>query len=340
MKVNELRYALPDEAIAQAPVDPRDAARLLVALDGGSPVHAHVRDLADYVDEGDVIVVNDTKVLPARLRLRKSTGGAVEVLLLSPIDDAHLEWEALVRPGRRVPPGTELFDDDGRVVIAVGEPRGDEGCRVVTIVGAGNRTDAEALVARMGVVPLPPYIRVPLADADRYQTVYARDLGSVAAPTAGLHLTGPVLDRCRARGASVATVTLDVGLGTFRPMTGDRVEDHRMHAERYDVPAATLDAIAHAQRVVAIGTTSLRCVEAAIASGQPTGSTELFIHGDYPFKVVDRLMTNFHLPASSLLALLDAFTGPRWRELYELALREGYRFLSFGDAMFVDRRSA
>ena len=339
MKVKELRYALPDVAIAQAPVEPRDAARLLVALEGGSPVHAHVRDLADCVSDGDVLVVNDTKVLPARLNLHKHTGGAVEVLLLSPIDDTHVEWEALVRPGRRVPSGTELFDDAGRGVIAVGGPSGDEGCRVVSIVGADNRAEAEAVVARTGVVPLPPYIRTPLADSDRYQTVYARDLGSVAAPTAGLHLTDDVLERCIARGATVASVTLDVGLGTFRPMTSERVEDHHMHAERYRVPTATLDAIAHARRVVAIGTTSLRCLEAAIASGEATGSTELFIHGDYPFKVVDRLLTNFHLPASSLLALLDAFTGPRWRDLYRLALREGYRFLSFGDAMFVDRRS-
>jgi S-adenosylmethionine:tRNA ribosyltransferase-isomerase len=189
-----------------------------------------------------------------------------------------------------------------------------------------------------GTIPLPPYITEPLADPERYQTVYANRPGSVAAPTAGLHLSKDVLDRCRARGIDVAAVELVVGLDTFRPITADRPEDHVMHSERYEVPDATMEACRNANRVVAVGTTSVRALEAAAATGELTGRTDLFIHGDYPFKVVDVLLTNFHLPRSSLLLLLAAFCGERWRDLYETALASGYRFLSFGDAMMVARR--
>jgi S-adenosylmethionine:tRNA ribosyltransferase-isomerase len=334
VQVNEIVYDLPASAIAQQPVEPRDAARLLVAARDEAPQHARVRDLAQFVGPGDLLVVNDTKVLRARLHLRKPTGGRVEVFLLTPRNDAHTSWEALVRPAKRVPPGTELFHGNGRFAV-VGEVLDDDGTRAVEIVGDGSPDD---LVAAVGEVPLPPYIREPLTDPDRYQTVYARVPGSVAAPTAGLHLTDAVLDRCRRAGAVIASVTLDVGLGTFRPIATDRVEDHHMHAETYVVPDATVAAIERARRVIAIGTTSLRSLESWAATGAARGSTELFIYGDYPFKVVDALLTNFHLPGSSLLALLDAFTGPRWRDLYEVALRDGYRFLSFGDAMLVDRR--
>ncbi|MEY2472099.1 MAG: S-adenosylmethionine:tRNA ribosyltransferase-isomerase [Actinomycetota bacterium] len=335
MQVSELVYDLPEGAIAQRPIEPRDAARVLVSVGGNPPKHAHVRDLAQFVAPGDLLVVNDTKVLRARLRLHKATGGSVEVFLLAPRDDTHTTWEALVRPGKRVPRGTALFHGD-REVAVVGEVLGPEGTRVVELRGDGSADD---LVAAIGDVPLPPYIHERLADPDRYQTVYARVPGSVAAPTAGLHLTDAVLDGCRAAGAEVAAVTLDVGLGTFRPIAADRVEDHHMHAETYVVPEATVAAIERARRVIAVGTTSLRSLESWAATGAAHGSTELFIHGDYPFKVVDRLLTNFHLPGSSLLALLDAFAGPRWRDLYALALADGYRFLSFGDAMLVDRRA-
>ena len=184
---------------------------------------------------------------------------------------------------------------------------------------------------------LPPYIHRPLEDPERYQTVYARRAGSVAAPTAGLHVTTALLDACRAAGAEVAAVELVVGLATFRPITTDRVEDHPIHAEGYDVPADVLERCRAAERVVAVGTTVVRALESAARSG-PSGRTELFIHGDFEFQVVDRLLTNFHVPRSSLLALVDAFVGPRWRRLYETALQEGYRFLSFGDAMLLDRR--
>lgn len=334
VRVEELRYDLPEAAIAQRPVEPRDSARLLVAF-ASEVAHASVADLPAWIGPGDLLVVNDTRVLPARLRLLKGTGGAVEVLLLAPTAPDRRSWEALVRPGRRVAPGTVLFDHAGRPVLTVGEQATDDGARFVTVAG---EEPVDAMLGRIGAVPLPPYIHEELADPERYQTVFARDPGSVAAPTAGLHLTDAVLERCRAAGGEVAFVTLDVGLATFQPITAPHVEDHRMHAERYSVPEATMRACDRARRVIAVGTTSLRALESVAATGASTGSTELFIHGDYDFKVVDVLLTNFHLPGSSLLALLGAFAGPRWRELYGLALAEGYRFLSFGDAMLVDRR--
>lgn len=321
-------YSLPPDAVAQTPVEPRDAARLLVSLDAAAPpAHRRARDLPELLGPGDVLVVNETRVLPARLHLRKATGGAVEVLLLEEVDGA--EWQALVRPGAKVRPGTTLLAADDTPVVEVGGRVGDDGRRSVRLL---------ADPFGYGRVPLPPYITAPLDDAERYQTVYATRPGSVAAPTAGLHLTEDVLDRCRARGVRVATVELVVGLGTFRPITAERVEDHVMHSERYAVPEATMAACEAAERVVAVGTTTVRALESAAAGGGLEGRTSLFVRGDYDFKVVDVLLTNFHLPRSSLLVLLDAFVGARWRALYETALAEGYRFLSFGDAMLVGRR--
>jgi S-adenosylmethionine:tRNA ribosyltransferase-isomerase len=316
-------YELPASAIAQTPIEPRDAARLLVATEhGGAVAHRRVSDLPDLLEDGDLLVVNETRVLPARLHVRKATGGRIEVLLLENVDG---EWEALVRPGRRVPRGT-LLRGDGGLTVEVGDH----------LDGGRRRVRVDGDIASDGEVPLPPYIRAPLDDPERYQTVYARQPGSVAAPTAGLHLTDRVLDRCRARGIGVASVDLAVGLDTFRPVTADRPEDHQIHSERYCVPAATLDACRRAGRVVAVGTTTVRALESA-AVGPPEGRTSLFIHGDYRFRVVDVLLTNFHLPRSSLLLLLAAFMGERWRDLYAVALAEGYRFLSFGDAMLVSR---
>jgi len=324
MSMNAFDYDLPEEAIAQTPVEPRDAARLLVAVDdGGGVEHRRVSELPDVLDEGDVLVVNETRVLPARLHLHKATGGAVEVLLLEELDG---QWEALVRPGRRVPPGTVLDGGPG-LSVEVGEDIGD-GRRRVRVEGDINK---------YGEAPLPPYIHAPLGDPERYQTVYAAVPGSVAAPTAGLHLTADVLDRCRARGVDIAKVDLAVGLDTFRPVTAERAEDHDIHSERYTVPAETLDACRRARRVVAVGTTTVRALESA-ARGPFEGRTSLFIHGDFEFQLVDVLLTNFHLPRSSLLLLLSAFAGDRWRDLYKCALAEGYRFLSFGDAMLVARR--
>jgi S-adenosylmethionine:tRNA ribosyltransferase-isomerase len=316
-------YELPASAIAQTPIEPRDAARLLVATEGGGAVaHRRVADLPDLLEDGDLLVVNETRVLPARLHVRKATGGRIEVLLLENVDG---EWEALVRPGRRVPRGT-LLRGDGGLTVEVGDH----------LDGGRRRVRVDGDVASDGEVPLPPYIHEPLDDPERYQTVYARQPGSVAAPTAGLHLTNGVLERCRARGIGVASVDLAVGLDTFRPVTADRPEDHQIHSERYRVPAATLDACRGAGRVVAVGTTTVRALESA-AVGPAEGRTSLFIHGDYRFRVVDVLLTNFHMPRSSLLLLLAAFAGERWRELYAVALAEGYRFLSFGDAMLVGR---
>lgn len=323
-------YPLPPDAIAQVPVEPRSAARLLV--DHGPdhpPAHTTVAGLPDLVGPGDLVVVNDSRVRRARLALQKPTGGTVEVLLVDRSPDGG--WEALVRPSRRVAPGTVLTppgERAGALRVVVGDHLG-EGRRRVRVEG-----DPDA----HGEVPLPPYIRRPLADPERYQTVFAARPSSVAAPTAGLHLTHDVLDRCRTKGAAVAAVELAVGLGTFRPITAATVADHRMHRERYRVAPEVLDACASATRVVAVGTTVVRALESAAATGQPEGDTDLFIHGDHRFGVVDVLLTNFHVPRSSLLVLVDAFIGPRWRDLYAVSLAGGYRFLSFGDAMLLDRR--
>ncbi len=323
-------YDLPDAAIAQEPVEPRDAARLLVAL-GPDVAHARVRDLPGLLEPGDLLVVNDTRVLPARLRLRKATGGVAEVLLLETCGPAAEDWEALVRPGRCLRAGTVLED-------AAGDP----------VVEVGSRTDHDTWRVRVrrapwahGEIPLPPYLHHGIADPERYQTVYAAEPGSVAAPTAGLHLTDGVLDACRSRGVGFARLDLRVGLDTFRPVAVDDPADHRIHTEAYRVPAQTWDACLETRaaggRVVAIGTTTVRALESAAASGELEGRSRLFIRPPYRFEVVDVLMTNFHLPRSTLLLLVEAFVGPRWRTLYADALNEGYRFLSFGDAMCVAR---
>ncbi len=332
METASLDYDLPASAIAQTPVEPRDAARLLVDRGQDAPEHRHVRDLPTLVGPGDVVVVNTTRVLPARLRFRKPTGGAVEVLLLQRWEGSEQDWDALVRPSRKVPDGTTLeLGGDGEVRVGGDWGEGRRHVRVTLADGLDLLTALE----RHGEVPLPPYISASLDDPERYQTVYARQPGSVAAPTAGLHLTSAVLEAIGAAGALVVPVELVVGLGTFRPIGVGRVEDHRMHAERYRVPATTLDACAAATRVVAVGTTTVRALESAAATGELEGRTELFIHGERPFAVVDTLLTNFHQPRSSLLVLVEAFVGPRWRSLYDQAQREGYRFLSFGDAMLL-----
>ena len=329
MKTDEFDYDLPDAAIAQTPVEPRDAARLLVDRPGGAVDH-HVRDLPDLLAPGDLLVVNDTRVIPARLHLTKATGGHAEVLLAE--RTGLRTWNALVRPGRRLPPGTVL-EHEGQPVVEVGEvlPDGD---RAVRLLG-----DEEplALVGRIGAVPLPPYITEPLGDPERYQTVFADRPGSAAAPTAGLHLTDAVLERCRQRGIAIATVDLEVGLGTFAPIRAEEVEDHVVHTERYAIPAETVAAVDAAERVVAVGTTVVRTLESWAATGATEGPTDLYLRRGHRFAKVDVLLTNFHVPRSSLLVLVDAFIGDRWRDLYATALERGYRFLSFGDAMLLER---
>lgn len=325
--MEDFDYELPEAAIAQVPVEPRDSARLLDATEASGAVrHRRVRDLPAVVGPGDVVVLNETMVMAARLELAKATGGRVEVLLLDQGPEDW--WTALVRPGRRVPAGTRLYLGPEPVAV-VGEAIGQGRRRV--------RLDAPDLAARVGRVPLPPYIHAPLADPGRYQTVYARRPGSAAAPTAGLHLTREVLEACVGAGAEVVTLDLSVGLDTFRPLSGPRLQDHVMHSERYSVPASTMQAVYRARRVLAVGTTTVRALETACATGRLEGRTDLFITPGFRFGVVDLMLTNFHLPRSTLLVLLEAFCGPRWRDLYALALGVGYRFLSFGDAMLVAR---
>jgi S-adenosylmethionine:tRNA ribosyltransferase-isomerase len=328
----DLDYDLPEAAIAQHPLERRDAARLLV--DRGpqrAPEHRTVGDLARLLEPGDLVVVNDTRVRRARLRLRKPTGGAVEVLLLTPTGPPTGAWEALVRPSKRVPSGM-LLHGPGGLSVRAGEDLGDGRRRVVVESG-----DPEAV----GEVPLPPYITATLDDPERYQTVFARRAGSAAAPTAGLHLTDRVLEACRDRGIAVAPVELVVGLDTFRPIAVDDLDDHPMHSEAYDVPEATWQAVEATRdaggRVVAVGTTVVRALESVAATGRLAGPTDLFIRPGHQFTAVDRLLTNFHLPRTTLLALVAAFVGDRWRDLYAAALADGYRFLSFGDAMLIGR---
>jgi S-adenosylmethionine:tRNA ribosyltransferase-isomerase len=337
-------YGLPPSAIAQVPIEPRSSARLLIGPgvdDGPTPRHATMADLVGLLRPDDLLVVNDTRALV------KSTGGLAEVLLIEPFrrqigretSDAITEWEALVRPGRRLPPGTPLFEPGGSTpVIEVGEmvdtdPEG-AGTRRVKLLDS-------SVVARSGTMPLPPYIQRRLADPERYQTVYSAERNlvdqSAAAPTAGLHFTPELLEACRQAGAKLATVDLAIGLDTFRPITSESAEEHLIHTERYSVPEATARACSEATRVVAVGTTVVRALESAAVTGRMNGRTDLYIHGDYRFRVVDVLVTNFHLPRSSLLLLVEAFCGPVWRDLYVDALATGYRFLSFGDAMVVGR---
>jgi S-adenosylmethionine:tRNA ribosyltransferase-isomerase len=307
-----LDYDLPQELIAQHPAVPRDSSRLLVYERATGEVrHRRFRELPEELTRGELVVVNDSRVVPARLRLRRPSGGAAEVLLLEPLGDGR--WEALAKPSGRLRAGQEL----GPVELL--ESRG-EGRWIVRLQG---EPDGEA--------PLPPYITEPLDDPERYQTVYASELGSAAAPTAGLHFTPELLGRL-----DVERVTLHVGLDTFRPLTAPTLEEHRLHGERYSVEPAAWERIRGAPQVLAAGTTTVRALE-SLARGAPlSGRTELFVTPGFEFRRVDALLTNFHLPRSTLLALVMAFAGiEETRELYRLAIVEGYRFYSFGDAMLL-----
>jgi S-adenosylmethionine:tRNA ribosyltransferase-isomerase len=337
--ISDFDYQLPDERIAQVPLEPRDRSRLLVDLGGGEVAHRHVHELDRILRPGDLLVVNETRVIPARLRLRRHTGGGVEVLLLEPLDHNRRLWEALVRPGGKIKTGERLVAD-GVELIEMGErtPAGDT--FEVELLGAD---DPLLLLDRHGEMPLPPYIGERLDDPDRYQTVFAVEPGSAAAPTAGLHFTPELFERLAAAGVTRASVELVVGLDTFQPISTDDPLDHPMHTERYRVPEATMQACrdtrAAGGRVVAVGTTAVRALESAAARGELAGRTDLFIHRGFDWHLVDVLMTNFHLPKTTLLMMIDAFIGDRWRILYEVALGEQYRFLSFGDAMLLDRHA-
>ena len=344
MKTSDFDYDLPPRVIAQEPVEPRDAARLMrLPAAGGLPSDHVFADLPRLLHRGDLLVVNRSRVFPARLLGRRAKGGAAEVLLLRELGEDR--WEALVRPGRRLRPGDTVTIDPGLAAGIETEAVGPEGRRVVHLRAATGTV--EAALDRAGHVPLPPYIRRPDRPEDRarYQTVYARERGSVAAPTAGLHFTPGLFEALRAAGIAIAEVVLHVGPGTFRPVTVEVVEDHRLEPEPYLIPPAAASAIAATRaaggRVVAVGTTVVRTLESA-AGGDRTvrageGQTDLVVRPGFEFRVVDALLTNFHLPRSSLLLLVAAFAGrERVLAAYEEALRRGYRFYSYGDAMLLE----
>ena len=335
MRLTDFDYELPEEHIAQIPVEPRDAARLLIDKGSALPEHAHVRDLPKFLVDGDLLVVNDTKVIPARLRLWRESGGAAEVLLLEPVGDDRRTWEAMIRPARKLRPGERLVDAAGEVLIEIGQRTAAGDTCTVTIAAEG---DPLSVLQRHGEMPLPPYITTSLDRPDRYQTVYANDPASAAAPTAGLHFTRDLLAAIGDRGVNVATVDLVVGLDTFKPVVVADPRDHVMHSERYRVTAGVMEQCRRARRVVAVGTTTVRALESAAATGDLEGRTRLFITRSFDWKIVDLMMTNFHMPRTTLLMMIDAFVGDRWRRLYDVALAEHYRFLSFGDAMLLDRR--
>jgi S-adenosylmethionine:tRNA ribosyltransferase-isomerase len=339
LTISDFDYELPAERIAQTPIAPRDAARLLVDR-GDSIEHRRVRELAELLEPGDLLVVNDTRVIPARLRLQRDTGGAAEALLLEPRSDDRRRWEALVRPGGKLKVGESLMAPDTDLAIVRMGERTEAGDTFEIELLTDD--DPMRLLEQYGAMPLPPYIGERLDDPDRYQTVYAAEPGSAAAPTAGLHFTDEVFASLAAKGIEVATVELVVGLDTFQPISTDDPLDHPMHTERYRVPTATWEACtatrAAGGRVVAVGTTAVRALESAAARSELTGRTNLFISRGFDWQVVDVLMTNFHLPKTTLLMMIDAFIGPRWRELYAAAMDGDYRFLSFGDAMLLTRR--
>lgn len=348
MRLELFDYPLPPERIAQTPIEPRDASRLLVLHRDGRREHRAFLDLPDLLNPGDLLVFNDTRVLPARVHGRKDTGARVELLLLNRL--AAGKWEALAYPGRRLAPGARLEFGDGTLTGEILE-RGEEGTRVVQFSAPGGPEEADILLHRLGEMPLPPYIHERLEDQDRYQTVYAREEGSAAAPTAGLHFTPRVFEALAAKGVRTAFVTLHVGIATFRPVKVENVAEHEMHEEWYSVPEETARAVNECTgRVIAVGTTTLRCLESAALRVQPdsgrkvragTAVTRLYMRPGARFRVVDALVTNFHMPRSSLLILVSAFSGlDAIRAAYQDALDRGYRFLSLGDAMFLERVDA
>ena len=341
MKTSDFYYDLPKELIAQDPLEDRSASRLMhLDKTTGEYKHGHFRDILQYLKPGDCLVINDTKVIPARLYGSKvGTDAAIEILLLKRKENDI--WETLVKPGKKCKVGTVISFGDG---ILTGE--------VVDIVDEGNRLIQfhydgifEEILDQLGEMPLPPYIHEKLKDKERYQTVYSKELGSAAAPTAGLHFTKEMLAKLKEKGVKEAYVTLHVGLGTFRPVKEDDVLQHQMHSEHYHLPQETVDMIretkANGGRVIAVGTTSCRTLEAVATAHNgelvaDDGYTDIFIYPGYSFKVLDGLITNFHLPESTLIMLISAFLGyEKTMYAYEIAVKERYRFFSFGDAMCI-----
>ena len=339
MKTHDFWYDLPEELIAQTPLERRDSSRLCV-LDKatGQVTHRHFYDIIDYLHPGDTLVMNDSRVLPARLLGHRPTGGAVEVLLLRDLGDK--KWECLCKPGRKMKEGDQVLFGNGELTAVVDHVQ-EDGNRIVRFQYEGIFLE---VLERLGKMPLPPYIKEELQDQERYQTVYSREVGSAAAPTAGLHFTNELLDKIRAKGVATAFVTLHVGLGTFRPVKAEEISDHHMHAELCQLSQETADILNHTRRsggrIVCVGTTSCRTLESLVdedGTFRPKSKwTEIFIHPGYQFKAMDALITNFHLPESTLVMLVSAFAGREHvLNAYNEAVRERYRFFSFGDAMAI-----
>ena len=339
MKTSEFWYDLPEELIAQTPLQKRDTSRLL-ALDRvtGEITHKHFYDIIDYLKPGDCLVMNDSRVLPARLLGHRPTGGAVEVLLLRDLGDK--KWECLCKPGRKMQVGNDVIFGSGELTATVTEVK-DDGNRVVEFRYEGIFLE---VLERLGKMPLPPYIEEELADQERYQTVYSREVGSAAAPTAGLHFTNDLLEKIRQKGVKTAFVTLHVGLGTFRPVKAENISEHHMHSELCMISEETARILnetkAEGGRVSCVGTTSCRTLESLVNDDGSFEAkskwTEIFIFPGYTFKAMDGLITNFHLPESTLVMLVSAFAGREHvLNAYAEAVRERYRFFSFGDAMSI-----
>lgn len=340
MKTDDFDYDLPEELIAQMPLLNREESKLLVLNgDNGSIVDDRFYNIIDYLDEGDVLVLNDTKVIPARIiGVKVDTGAVIEVLLLKSIGED--KWECLVKPAKRVKIGTVISFGDGDLKCVCTDI-GDDGIRVFEFIYEGIFYE---ILDRLGSMPLPPYIKLKLEDNDRYQTVYAKNIGSSAAPTAGLHFTKDLLDKIRAKGITVCYITLHVGLGTFRPVNVTDVTKHKMHSEFYSMDRDTAfilnKAKEDARRIVAVGTTTTRTLETIMCKyntfKECSGWTDIFIYPGYEYRAIDALITNFHLPKSTLIMLVAAFTS---RDMilntYNYATKHGYRFFSFGDAMFI-----
>lgn len=340
MDLKDFNYDLPEELIAQDPLEDRSSSRLMVLhKDTGRIEHKIFRDIIDYLNPGDCLVINDTKVIPARLMgIKEDTGAAIEVLLLK--RNADDVWECLVKPGKKARTGARIIFGEG---LLVGE--------IVDVIEDGNRMIKfhyegifEEILDKLGQMPLPPYITHKLQDKNRYQTVYAKNEGSAAAPTAGLHFTKELLEKIKEKGVNVVSITLHVGLGTFRPVKVDKIEEHHMHTETFNISKEAADTInrtrAAGGRVIAVGTTSCRTLESAAADDGTiparSGDTDIFIYPGYKFKAIDCLITNFHLPESTLIMLVSALAGrENIMNAYETAVKERYRFFSFGDAMFI-----
>ena len=339
--LNDFDYFLPENLIAQTPIEPRNTSRLMILNPNSKEIlHEKFYNLKNFLTEGDTLIFNDTRVIPARLIGKKSTGARIEVFLLRQIDSTT--WETLVKPGRKIFEGTEIFFSDELSCKILS--RTDFGGRIVKFSFNGI---FEEILDKIGETPLPPYIHQKISDIERYQTVYNRERGSAAAPTAGLHFTAAQMDELKNFGVNLGFITLHVGLGTFRPVNENIIENHQMHEEFYFIPENTAklihDTKIRGNKIIAVGTTSVRTLESAAIDDFSVkiggNSTKIFIYPGYKFKIVDAMITNFHLPKSTLIMLVSAFAGKNFiLDAYKIAVDENYRFFSFGDAMFITQK--